>query len=96
MLDRIRLVATASLVALLAATGGGRAFDDAKYPNFKGQWRVIGSPMRFDTNKPWGPGQLAPLTPEYQAIFEANLKDQEAGGQGTTRPLPASRPACRG
>jgi hypothetical protein len=40
--------------------------------------------MRFDTDKPWGPGQQAPLTPEYQAIFEANLKDQAAGGQGTT------------
>src|SRR5439155_40114 len=26
----------------------------------------------------------APLTPEYQAIFEANLKDQAEGGQGTT------------
>jgi hypothetical protein len=25
----------------------------------------------------------APLTPEYQAIFEANLADQAAGGQGT-------------
>jgi hypothetical protein len=40
--------------------------------------------MRFDTNKPWGPGQQAPLTPEYQAIFEANLKAQAEGGQGTT------------
>ena len=26
----------------------------------------------------------APLTPEYQAIYEANLKDQEAGGHGDT------------
>jgi hypothetical protein len=25
----------------------------------------------------------APLIPEYQAIFEANLKDQDEGGQGT-------------
>jgi hypothetical protein len=40
--------------------------------------------MRFDTNKPWGQGQQAPLIGEYQAIFEANLADQAAGGQGTT------------
>ena len=26
----------------------------------------------------------APLIPEYQAIFEANVKDQASGGQGTT------------
>src|SRR5258708_9223832 len=35
-------------------------------------------------SKPAGRGQQAPLTPEYQAIFEANLKDQAQGGQGTT------------
>jgi hypothetical protein len=27
-------------------------------------------------------GQEAPLTPEYQAIYEANLADHAAGGQG--------------
>ena len=39
---------------------------------------------RFDPLKPAGRGQEPPLTPEYQAIFEANLKDQAEGGQGTT------------
>ena len=29
------------------------------------------------------PTQDAPLTPEYQAIFKANIEDQHAGGQGT-------------
>jgi hypothetical protein len=29
-----------------------------------------------------GSGPTAPLTPEYQAIFDANVKDQEQGGQG--------------
>jgi hypothetical protein len=70
--------------ALLAGAGGAQAFDDSKYPNLKGQWRIVGGPMRFDTNKPWGLGQQAPLIPEYQKIFEANLKDQAEGGQGTT------------
>jgi hypothetical protein len=64
--------------------GSAQAFDDTKYPDFKGQWRPIGGPMRFDTNKPWGQGQQAPLIGEYQSIFEANLADQAAGGQGTT------------
>src|SRR6266699_1491401 len=77
---------TIGAVALLAALGatmvGAHAFDDSKYPNLKGQWRIIGGPMRFDTAKPWGLGQQAPLTPEYQAIFEANLKDQAEGGRG--------------
>jgi hypothetical protein len=76
--------ALALSAALAASMVGARAWDDAKYPDLKGQWRVVGGPMRFDTSKPWGPGQQAPLTPEYQAIFEANLKAQEEGGQGTT------------
>jgi len=63
---------------------GAQIFDLGKYPDLKGQWRVVGGPMRFDTNKAWGPGQQAPLVPEYQKIFEANLKDQAEGGQGTT------------
>jgi hypothetical protein len=37
---------------------------------------------QWDITKPVGRGQQAPLTPEYQAIFEAGLADQEAGGQG--------------
>src|ERR1700675_2753079 len=40
---------------------------------------------RFDPSKPPGAGQKAPLTPEYQAIFEANLEDQAQGGQGTAQ-----------
>jgi hypothetical protein len=37
---------------------------------------------QWDITKPVGRGQQAPLTPEYQAIFEAGLADQAAGGQG--------------
>src|SRR5262245_26027327 len=81
---RSSIASIALLVGLCANGADAQAFDDSIYPNLKGQWRIIGGPMRFDTNKPWGPGQQAPLTPEYQKIFEANLKDQAAGGQGTT------------
>src|SRR5262245_46290692 len=55
--------------------------DFSKYPDLKGQWVRIGAP-RWDTSKP-ALAQEAPLTAEYQAIFEAGLKDQAAGGQGT-------------
>ncbi len=73
--------------ALLMTIAGAAAFDDAKYPDWKGQWRraivagAVGQPPH-DPSKPAGRGQQAPLTPEYQAIFEANLKDQAAGGHG--------------
>jgi hypothetical protein len=40
---------------------------------------------RFDPYKPPGRGQEPPFTPEYQAIFEANLQDQAQGGQGTAQ-----------
>ena len=55
------------LPPFLPPNGGARAFDQSKYPDLKGQWLRIGSP-RWDDNH-------APLTPEYQAIFQANLKD---------------------
>jgi hypothetical protein len=76
-------IGAVTLLAVLAlASAESRAWDESKYPELKGQWRIIGGAMRFDGSKPWGPGQQAPLTPEYQARFEANLKDQAAGGQG--------------
>jgi hypothetical protein len=74
------------LVAALSTTVvGARAFDETRYPDLKGQWRraETGTTFRFDQSKPWGPGQEAPLTPEYQAIFERNLESQASGGQGS-------------
>jgi hypothetical protein len=85
MFYRSSIAAAALLGALCATTGDTRAWDDTKYPDFSGQWRPIGGPGRFDISKPAGHGQQAPLTPEYQAIFEANVKEQAAGGQGTTK-----------
>jgi len=75
------------LIALAAALtmtmAGAQAFDDSKYPDFAGQWRrPPGIGNQFNTAKPVRQGE-APLTPEYQAIYEANLKDQAEGGQGT-------------
>jgi hypothetical protein len=67
--------------------GGAQAADDAKYPNWKGQWSRIntnqeGQAVKFDPTKPSGRGQQAPLTPEYQKVFEDSMADQARGGLG--------------
>jgi hypothetical protein len=90
MIGRTTTGTFALLTALAITIAGAQAFDDAKYPNLKGQWTrapVPGSSGQptYDPSKPGGRGQQAPLTPEYQAIFEANLADQKAGGFGTTQ-----------
>ncbi len=88
MLDRSSIAAIAVTAALCVSITHARAWDDARYPDWKGQWSrapvpgVTGNPS-YDPSKPRGRGEEAPLTAEYQAIFEANLKDQAAGGQGT-------------
>lgn len=68
------------IAALMASTSGVFAFDEANYPNLKGQWVRIGSP-RWVQDDPWN--LQAPMTPEYKAIHAANLADMQAGGQGT-------------
>src|SRR5450631_929844 len=80
---------TASVAVALAALtiGGARAAEDAKYPDWRGQWArfaVRGLPGQpsHDQTKSWGLGQQAPLTPEYQAILEASIADQADGGLG--------------
>jgi hypothetical protein len=83
MLDAssIRSLAAALAAGLLMTIGGAQAFDEAKYPDWSGQWLRIGG-VQWDPSKPRSRGQQAPLTPEYQAIFDASLADQDAGGQG--------------
>jgi len=78
------LIGVIALVSTLCVTIVDiQAWDDTKYPDLKGQWvRAPGGGARYDLTKPPGRGQEAPLTPEYQAIYEANLLDQAAGGQG--------------
>ena len=88
MLERISIAASVLLAMLVTAS----AFDQTKYPDLAGQWRrgpnsgpateARGRVNVFDPSKGWGPAQEPPLTPEYQARYEANLADQAAGGQG--------------
>src|ERR1700730_4892273 len=70
-------------VALLAAVWSARAHDETKYPDLRGQWTAVGGSVKWIPDKPRGLGQEAPLTPEYQRIFEDNLADMAEGGQGT-------------
>src|ERR1044072_2596326 len=61
-----------ALAVALAATTA-QAFDDTKNPDWAGQWRrAPGVSIQWDPTKPLGRGQQAPLTPEYQALFEAS------------------------
>ena len=71
---------------------------DAKYPDWQGGWErwyppnssyephsglfTAGGQPSFDQSKPWGPGQEAPLTTEYQEVYENSRADQAAGGAG--------------
>src|SRR6516162_7482839 len=80
------IAAMALAAALCAVHSGAQAFEDSKYPDLHGQWiRAAGDAdgPRFDPHKPPGRGQEPPLTPEYQAIFEANLRERDAGVPGT-------------
>jgi hypothetical protein len=101
MLDRSRAAApaVALVAALLMTIGGARAADDGKYPDWRGQWARFAVPTgtqpSHDQTKPWGRGQEAPLTPEYQAVLEASIADQAKGGLGnfpTTLGRPAGMP----
>src|SRR6266853_4222779 len=84
------VLATVIVTTIAAA----RAHDETKYPDWSGQWLRTGG-IQWDPTKPIGRGQQPPLTPEYQAIFEASLADQALGGQGndtTHRCIPAGMP----
>jgi hypothetical protein len=84
-----RCVVAAVLASILSAAGV-HAHDQSKYPDWKGQWNRKGA-GNFDPAKPFGLGQQAPLTQEYQAILEASVASQAAGGQGNN-PMAACKP----
>jgi hypothetical protein len=81
MFNRCIIGAVALLTALGAATAPGFAHDEGKYPDLKGSWIRAdrGQATPWDPSKPPGRGQQAPLTPEYQAMYDAALARQAAG-----------------
>src|SRR5947209_9484644 len=86
MVHRSGFAVLAIAIVLLTAVGSAQA-EEKKYPNWKGEWtaavpRMPGQQLRFDPSKPYAKGQEAPLTEEYQRIYQANLKELELGRQG--------------
>src|SRR3954447_7619582 len=85
------------------AVHSAHAVDDAKYPDWQGQWMggwtrpapgVTGQPS-YDPLKSEGLAQRAPLTPEYQKIHATSLADLARGGPGhdpQVRCLPPGMP----
>ena len=82
---------TVEMLALAAALGmtaaGAAGAQEKKFPDWKGQWaaafpRLPGQQLRFDPNKPFAKGQEAPLTEEYQKIYQDNLAEVAKGNQG--------------
>jgi hypothetical protein len=83
--------------AVLMICGGAQAADRGKYPQWNGAWEryvppgstpspsgllTPGGQPSFDQTKPWGRGQGAPLTAEYQKVLADSIADQARGGQG--------------
>jgi hypothetical protein len=86
MLHRSTFAILAFATALTVIADGARA-QEKKFPHWKGEWTTIvprlpGQQLRFDPSKPYGRGQQAPLTEEYNKIWEENLVEQAAGSQG--------------
>jgi len=76
------IAAIVLVAALLRTIAPGQAFDESRYPDLNGQWSRAHPRSQWDPSKPRGLQQQAPLTAEYQAIFEANLADLHSGNLG--------------
>jgi hypothetical protein len=80
-----------ALAAVLVSSAAATAEEAKKYPDWEGLWNRGSSVGTWDPSKPGGLGQQAPLTPEYQAVFETNLAKGKAGIQfdikGTCGPV---------
>jgi hypothetical protein len=74
--------AMALAAAVVVTLAGARAADEGKYPDLNGQWSRAHPRSQWDPSKPRGLAQQAPLTPEYQAVFEANLASLHSGNLG--------------
>ena len=78
---RSSIASFALAAALCMALSGAQAFDESKYPNWKGQWVRIGGGGQWDPSKPPVRGQEPPIREEYRAIWEKNIAEARAGGQ---------------
>ncbi len=83
---RVRCVVSVAIgltVSFAIAASAASALEDqahGKYPDIGGTWVRPGA-AQWDPTKPAGLKQQAPLTPEYQAVFESNPAITKSGGQ---------------
>ena len=97
MLDRRSSTAIALAFTLIVTSVTDWADDDVKYPDWKGQWDTInprlgGQAIKFDPNKPWGPGRQ-----RHDGISEGPGRqhgDQAKGGIGNYPTARCRRAAC--
>jgi hypothetical protein len=93
MLYRSSVAIIALAVALSMAQSAARAADESKYPDLNGRWVRVGGPNWVQPadlpqfHPTYDPRSYLPpppglLTPEYQAIYDANRADLAAGGVG--------------
>ena len=73
---RSAIAAILTVAALAATASVALAAEESKYPDWRGQWQRVDRPNWTDG------GVKPPLTPEYQAIYDANLADMKSGGVG--------------
>jgi hypothetical protein len=76
------LVATLAATMVMAPAAEVGMQDLARYPDWNGQWQRSDRGNQWDNSKGKGPAQQAPLTAEYQALFEEGMAEQARGGQG--------------
>jgi hypothetical protein len=84
---------SAVCLALTAQSAGAQSPNNAKYPDWRGQWVRIGAGT-YDPGKRSG-SPPPPLTAEYEAVWAANRAEEAAGGQyynPQSRCLPAGMP----
>jgi hypothetical protein len=89
------LIGAVALVATLLMGLDTVVAGEAKLPDMTGQWSRAHPRSQWDPSKPRGLAQQAPLTPEYLAIFEANLRELRTSGQGVDpqlRCIPSGMP----
>jgi hypothetical protein len=81
--NRNGIVSTAVAGLLCAMAVDAAAQEKSRHPDWFGQWSRVpdGGVPRYDPTKPIRK-QEAPLKPEYQARFEASMRDQDLGGMG--------------
>jgi len=78
-----QLIGAAAVAGILALSPAAAQWppDLSKYPDWNYQWYRIGPNGQYNPAAPRDK-QGAPLTPEYQKIFEVGTEDVKQGGQG--------------